>query len=158
MKFFAGFVCLLVMPGLLAYGVNTADFSGTWIRDAGRSDAMATNIDGKIIPVSADLVITQDSSNLRIETRWDYKPATTMNYVLSGSENSRADERGNSITYIASWDNDKLIIDELARASTPFGRAEVKTRSEWTMSDNGNTLTIATNSNGSTRKQIYHRQ
>lgn len=41
MKFFAGFVCLLIMPWLFAFGGNTADFSGTWIRDAGRSDAMA---------------------------------------------------------------------------------------------------------------------
>ena len=150
------FVCLLVMP-ILAFSAGVPDFSGTWIRDVGRSDAMATNIDGKTVPVSADLVIKQEGSNLQIESRWDYKPPTTTTYVLSGTENSQSDERGNSTTYATSWDQDKLVIDELARASTPFGRAEVRTRSEWSLSDAGNTLTIVTTSNGLSRKQIYHR-
>jgi hypothetical protein len=156
MRNLTAFVCLLVMP-IFAFAVSTPDFTGTWIRDIGRSDAMATNIDGKTVPVSADLVIKQEGSDLQIESRWDYKPPTTTTYVLSGTENSRSDERGNSITYTTSWDQDKLVIDELIRANTPFGRAEIKTRSEWSMSDGGNTLTVVTTSNGVSRKQIYHR-
>ena len=155
MKNFAAFVFLLVMP-ILAFAVAPS-FSGTWIRDIGQSDAMATNIDGKVVPISADLVIKHEGSDLQIESRWDYKPPTTTTYVLSGTENSRSDERGNSITYTTSWDQDRLVIDELARTNTPFGRAEVKTRSVWSLSNGGNTLTILTTSNDLSRKQIYHR-
>jgi hypothetical protein len=147
----------MVMPFFLAFAVATPDFSGTWIRDVGKSDAMATNIVGKVTPVSADLIIKHAGNNLQIESRWDYKAPTTMNYIVDGNENSSSDERGNAITYLASWEQDKLVIDELVKANTPFGRAEVKTRSEWSLSDGGNTLTITTVTAGSSRKQVYHR-
>jgi hypothetical protein len=157
MKRLALFLCLMVMPFVLAFAAATPDFSGTWIRDVGRSDAMATNIDGKVTPISADLIVKHVGNNLQIESRWNFKAPTTTNYVLSGTENYSSDERGNAIIYLASWEQDKLIIDQLVKADTPFGRAEVKTRAEWSLSDGGGTLTITTMTGGSSRKQVYHR-
>lgn len=151
------FLCLMIVPFFLAYAVATSDFSGTWIRDAGRSDAMATNINGKVTPVTADLIIKHAGNNLQVESRWDYKAPTTKNYIVDGNENSSSDERGNAIVYRSSWDQDKLIIYEVVNANTPFGHAEVKTRSEWALSDSGNTLTITAVTDGSSRKQVYHR-
>jgi hypothetical protein len=151
------FLCLMIVPFFLAFAVATPDFSGTWTRDAGRSDAMATNINGNVTPVSADLIIKHAGNNLQVESRWDYKAPTTMNYIVDGNENSSSDERGNAIAYRSSWDQDKLIINEVVNANTPFGHAEVKTRSEWSLSDGGNTLTITAVTGGLSRKQVYHR-
>jgi hypothetical protein len=121
---------LMLLPCILAFPVSTPDFSGTRIRDVAKSDAMATYIDGKVKPVSADLIVTHAGNNLQVESRWDYQAPTTMNYILDGNENNSTGYRGSAITYRSSWDQDKLIIDEVANANTPFGRAEVKTRYE----------------------------
>jgi hypothetical protein len=158
MKRFALFLGTVLLPCILAFPVPTPDFSGTWIRDVGRSDAMATIIDGKAMPVSADLIVKHAGNNLQVESRWDYKAPTIMNYVLDGDEHHSTDERGSAITYLSSWDLDQLIIDEVVNANTPFGRAEVKTRYEWSLSEGASILTITTvTGNLSSRKQVYHR-
>lgn len=155
------FLCLLVTPCFLAFSAAMPDFSGTWIRDVGRSDPMSTLIEGKVITISADLVIKHAENNLQIETRWDYKEPTTENYILDGSENHSRDEKGNSTTYVASWKEGELTIYRLRKVGTPFGSAETKDTSHWSLSDGGNTLTVTTNTEGSsfasTRKQVYHR-
>ena len=51
------FLCLLIVPCILAFAAAVPDFSGTWIRDISKSDAMATLIGGKVTPVTADLVV-----------------------------------------------------------------------------------------------------
>jgi hypothetical protein len=157
MKRLVLFLCLVLMTGFLAFPVATPDFSGTWIRDASKSDAMATLLNGKVTPVSADLVVKHASDNLQVESRWDYKAPTTMTYILDGNQNHASAELGSAIAYRSSWDRDKFIIDELTNANTPFGHAESSTRYEWSLSEDGNTLTITTTTAGLVRKQTYHR-
>jgi hypothetical protein len=153
-------LCLVIT---LFFPVSTnamTDFSGTWLRDADKSDPMATGIGGKVVPVSANIVVKQVGDNLQIESQWDNKAATTTNYVLNGRENYTADEHGKLVAYTASWEGDKLIIDKSVRADTPFGRTERKERAEWFLSDDGNTLTVVSTSGdslSSIRKQVYQR-
>jgi hypothetical protein len=154
------FLCLLVIPCFLVYSAAMPDFSGTWIRDASKSDEMATLIGGKIAPVTADLVIKHADGKIDIETRWSNKAPTTKSYILSGAENSSSDDQGNSTAYVTSWEEEKLIIDEKIKAKTPFGPAEIIKRSEWSLSDGGSTLKIVTISGGqfgSSQTQVYHR-
>jgi hypothetical protein len=154
------FLFLLVVPCILSSAAAMPDFSGAWIRDVNKSDAMATLIGGKITPVTADLVIKHADGKIDIESRWTHKAPATASYILNGAENSTADNQAASTTYVASWEGEKLIIDEKIKANTPFGPAESIKRSEWSLSDNGSTLTVLETSSGqfgSSRKQIYHR-
>jgi len=154
------FLCLLIVPFILAFAAAMPDFSGTWIRDVSKSDAMATLIGNKITPVTADLVIKQADGKIDVESRWTHKAPTVNSYLLNGAENSSSDGQGNTTAYVASWEGEKLIIDEKTRANTPFGSAEIIKRSEWSLSDGGTTLTILETSSGpfgSSRKQVYHR-
>jgi len=130
-------LCLMLFLCILAFSALTPDFSGTWIRDIAKSDAMATYVNGQVKPVSADLVVKHAGSNLQVETRWDYQAPTTKSYILDGNENQSTGYLGSAVTYRSSWDQDKLIIDEVVNANTPFGRAEVKTRYEWSLSEGG---------------------
>jgi hypothetical protein len=154
------FLFLLVIPCILASAAVVPDFSGTWIRDVSKSDAMATLIAGKITPVSADLVIKHLDGRIDVESRWTHKAPIAKSYILNGAENGSSDDQGNSTAYVASWEGEKLIIDEKIRANTPFGPAEIIKRSEWSLSDGGSTLTvqeITSGQLGSSRKQVYHR-
>jgi hypothetical protein len=153
-------LCLLIVPCILAFAVAMPDFSGTWIRDGNKSDAMATLIGDKITPVTADLVIKQADGKLDMESRWSHKAPTTQSYILNGAENRASEDQATSTAYVASWEGAKLIIDEKIRSNTPFGPAEIIKRSEWSLSDNGLTLTVLETSGGqlgSSRKQVYHR-
>ena len=156
------FLYLLIAPCILTSAAAIPDFSGTWLRDVESSDAMATLIGDEITPVSADLVINHEDGRIDIETRWTHKAPTAKTYILNDAENNLYDDQGNPITYVTSWDGEKLIIDEKIEANTPFGYTEIIQRSEWSLSDDGATLTILQMSNGPTgssadRKQVYHR-
>jgi hypothetical protein len=153
------FLCLLITSCFVVFSAAVPDFSGTWIRDAGTSDTMATPIDGKIMAVTADLVIKHADGRIDVESRWIHKAPTAKSYILNGTTNNSADDQGNSTAYVASWEGEKLIIDEKIKANTPFGRTEIIKRSEWSLSDGGATLTILETTDGqfgSSRKQIYH--
>lgn len=154
------FLCLLIVPCFLVFSAAMPDFSGTWVRDVSRSDPMATLVGDKITLVTADLVIKHAEGKINVESRWTHKAPTTKTYILNGTENDSSDDQGNSTVYVTSWDEEKLIIDEKFRANTPFGRAEIIQKSEWSLSDDGSTLTILQTSSGpfgSSRKQVYHR-
>jgi hypothetical protein len=153
------FLSLLIIPCFVVFATAVPDFSGTWRRDAGASDAMSTLIDGKITPVTADLVIKHAISRIDVESRWIHKAPAAKSYILNGTENSSSDDKGNSTAYVTSWEGEKLIIDEKTTANTPFGRTEIIKRSEWSLSDGGSTLTILETTGGqfgSSRKHIYH--
>jgi hypothetical protein len=160
MKRLTLFLCLLIISCFVVLSATIPDFNGTWRRDAGTSDAMATQIDGKITPVTADLVIRQADGRIDVESRWTHKTPTVKSYILNGTENNSSDDHGNSTAYVASWEGEKLIINEKNITNTPFGKAEVIKKSEWSLSDGGSTLTILETTGGrfgTFRKQIYHR-
>ena len=71
------FFCLMIAVCFLAFAAAMPDFSGTWIRDVSASDAMATLIDGKTTPVTADLVIKHADGKIDVESRWAHKAPTT---------------------------------------------------------------------------------
>jgi hypothetical protein len=153
------FLSLLIIPCFVIFSAAAPDFSGTWMRDAGTSDAMATLIDGKITPVTADLVIKHANGRIAVESRWIHKAHTAKFYILNGTENNSSDDQGNSTAYVAFLEGEKLIITEKIKTNTPFGRTEAIKRSEWSLSDGGSTLTILETTGGqfgSSRKQIYH--
>jgi len=76
MKRSTPFLWLLVIPCVVVFSAAVPDFSGTWMRDVGRSDAMATLTDGKIMPVIADLLIKHTDGKIDVESRWTHKVPT----------------------------------------------------------------------------------
>jgi hypothetical protein len=109
-----------------------------------------------VLPV----VFKHVDGKIDMESRWTHRAPTAKFYILNGAENSTSDDQATLTAYVASWEGERLIIDEKIRANTPFGPAEIIKRSEWSLSDSGSTLTILETSSGpfgSPRKQIYHR-
>jgi len=154
------FLCLIVAMCYLAFSAAIPDFSGTWVRDLNKSDAMATLIDGKVTPVSADLLIKHADGKIDVESQWTHKAPTSKTYILNGAENNASDDQGNSTAYVTFWDGETLVIEEKTATNTPFGRVEIIKRSEWSLSDSGSTLTVSETTGGqfgSSRKQVYHR-
>jgi hypothetical protein len=154
------FLCLILATCYFGLAAAIPDFSGDWMRDLSKSDAMATLMDGKVMPVTADLVIKHADGKIDVESQWTHKAPTSKIYIVNGTENKASDDQGNSTTYVAFWDGEKLIIDEKNGVNTPFGRTEIIRRSEWSLSDDGSTLTILETTSGqfgSSRKQVYHR-
>jgi len=156
-------LCIVIASSVSALGIAVPNFSGTWIRDAAKSDEMGTMIDGKIQTASVDLVVRHEGNSLQVESRWSYQPATQVNYVLGDAENTFTDERGTIVTYRTTWNNNQLVIESSSKVKTPFGDTEKKTKEEWSLSADGRTLTITTTAVGSpfgnpTRKQVYTKQ
>ncbi|MBZ5498257.1 MAG: hypothetical protein LAP85_17795 [Acidobacteriia bacterium] len=154
--------CLAVGFGLSASEQVATNFSGTWIRDQAKSDPMGTLVGGSVQTIDASLTVKQDANRLQVETRWSHKPATQTNYLLDGSENA-LQGAPDGLFYRAKWAANKLVIEQYGSVSSPFGTTEVNTKEEWSLSENGKILTVATVSRGfggemETRKQIYNRQ
>ncbi len=157
-------LCLIVASSLYASGVSAPDFTGTWVRDASRSDEMSGLVDGKVQSVSVDLVVQQMGNTLHVEYRWSYKPPTQTSYLLTSEETTVTDDRGDSFVYQTTWTDGHLVIDGFSKVSTPFGNTEQRKKEEWSLSADGRTLTITTTtaSNSpfgkSTRTQLYNKQ
>src|SRR6267142_174116 len=90
------FLCLILAMCYFAFAAAMPDFSGTWIRDVSKSDAMATLINGKITTVSADLLIKHADGKMDVESQWTHRAPTTKSYILNGIENNAPDDQGNS--------------------------------------------------------------
>jgi hypothetical protein len=148
--------------GGLAFAAAGPDFSGTWLRMADQSSPLATYVDGKSQPVTADLVVKQEGSMLQVEKRWSHKPAAQIIRTIDGEEHTGAAEGGASLVYRAVWEGDKLIINETTKANTPFGSTEIKTKEEWSLSEDGKILTVVMTAGAAGReiktKQVYSRR
>jgi hypothetical protein len=159
--FFA--LCIVLATSICALGYvspDASDFSGNWIQDTDKSETMATYVDGKIQPVTVDLIVRQDTNSLNVESVWSNKPATQMIYLLDGNEHSFKDEAGNLLGYRVMSNNDQLVIEGSKKVNTPFGTAEIKTQEEWSLSADQKALTILTTTTNAsfgkqTRRQIY---
>jgi hypothetical protein len=146
----------------LAVAVGEPNFSGTWIRDIENSDKMATFLDGKVLTISADLIIKHVASTLTVQEKWDYKVPTNAAYTIDGKEHSSKDAQGDDITYQAQFEGNNLRIIEKGSGGG-FGGADVTAIKTWEMSPDGRTLTITTTINSgllgkTAKKQLYKKR
>jgi hypothetical protein len=157
-------VLLIALVGIggLPFAAAGPDFSGTWLRIADQSDPLAVYVDGKSQPGTADLVVKHEKSMLWVEKRWSHKPAAQIMHVIDGDEHTGTADGGGTLVYRAVWEGGKLIINGTTKANTPFGSTEIKAREEWSLSEDGKTLTIlltVSTSRGDIKtKQVYCRR
>ena len=78
-------------------------------------------------------------------------------HILSYTKSSSSDELGTSTVWRTHWEQDRQIIDSVVNANSLFGRIEIKERSEGSLSDGGNSLTVVPIPAGVARKQVCHR-
>ena len=83
-------------------------------------------------------------------------------YVIGGGDTTVTAENGGSRTYRAEWDNNKLVVTVAYKGNTPFGPTDIRMTEEWSLSDDGKTLTIVATAytvQGEMKtKQVYSRQ
>jgi hypothetical protein len=157
-------LCIVLGVSICALGFVSPDYSGNWIRDAARSDAITAYVDGKLEPITGNLVVRQNAEGLNVESSWSHKPATKVNYILDGNDHSFTDESGNSFPYRVTLNGDQLVIERIRNITTPFGSVKrLESKEEWSLSADKNTLIILTTipapkGASNTQRQIYTKE
>jgi hypothetical protein len=156
---------LVVLTAILALAVavpafaQKADFSGTWVRDAEKSDAMGgRGGGGGGMTMDVTLTIKQTADTLTVERKVG-ENAQTITYKLDGTEAKNAGGRGGEATYKSKWEGATLVTE-----ITRMGRGGNPTTSTEKISLDGGALVMATTSAGRgggepvTRKQVYNKK
>lgn len=124
--------------------VSQVNFTGTWVLDPKRSEGIPPD-------VSMTMTITQHGDRLQIETAIvapQGQQTIPDEYVLDGKETDyRAPVIGQGTgkgKRTAKWNADKTGFEstEAATISGPDGEGTMSAKRKWTLSADGNTLTI----------------
>ena len=155
---------LITFTGGQVEAKNAADFSGTWTldRDAsefpqgpggggrggfggggwrrgGGGDGARGGVGGgapasvTIVQTDGELVIDQVAGG----------ESQTVTYRLDGSESENAGPRGGMATTMSSWEGATLVTTGSQTLSTPRGEFTLETEERRTLSDAGQTMTVA---------------
>lgn len=155
-------LCFHLTLAVIVPPVAPPDFSGTWVRDPARSDALPPTEKAKAGDKEVIMTVVQEGDALRVETRWGDTRPTRREYKVDGKPNSMRNPEGGDISYSASWEGEKLVIMSSRLVATPFGEVEIQTEEEWSLSEDGKTLTITTRNLGGfsaqVTKQIYSKR
>ena len=157
MKSVAACTAALVLAGAAAFA--QANFAGTWILDAKRSQGVP---DG----VEMTMTVKQDGDRLAIETNIttpEGQQAIPDLYVLDGKETDYKPPVIGSGTgkgkRTAKWNADKSGIEstESATITGPEGEAAITAKRKWTLSADGKTLTVDVTMNTPNGEQVSKR-
>jgi hypothetical protein len=154
---------LAVLAGLTLLATplmaQNPDFSGTWKVDTDKSDAPQGRGGGMM--GMGELKITQEGGKLTLVMSMGERSRTTT-YNLDGSESRNPGMRGNEMVTKSHWEGKTLVTEGENTFNTPNGDMTVKTREERSLSDDGKTMTVTTNSTTPqgerTRKMVYDKQ
>ena len=142
MKSVVTYAAVLVLSGAAA--VAQANFAGTWVLDAKRSQGVPEGVE-------MTMTVKQDGNRLQIETN-----VTTPQgqqtipdlYVLDGKETDYKPpvigEGTGKGKRTAKWNADKSGLEstESATITGPEGEAAISAKRTWTLSPDGKTLTV----------------
>jgi len=73
---------LTLIASLCVFPAAPVDFSGVWIRDVSKRDAVAMTMGGEIKPLAADWIVKQADNELQFERRWDHNASTAVTHKL----------------------------------------------------------------------------
>jgi len=168
-----GVMLAFLLMGTLAVA---ADFSGTWIRDAAKSDPMGMGRGGPGgggggggQPPSMEVTLTvkhsgNDLAVTRRVVREGQDPRVTeQKFTLDGQDSKTVGSMGRGeMVAKAKLDGDKINIAGVQKMSTQQGDFEIKIQEVWELSADGKLLTITTNSSTPmgerASKQVYAKQ
>ncbi|MGH7561756.1 MAG: hypothetical protein ACRENB_12150 [Gemmatimonadales bacterium] len=149
-----------------AAGAQTkTDFSGTWKRNAEKSDPIGGpggggGGGGGGMGTSTS-VVTQAADKIVIATTFG-ENTRTLTYTLDGKESVNPGMRGGETRSTARWDGAALVIESTSTRSTPSGDVTITSKEVRTISEDGKTMTVVTTSTSpmgeQTRKTVYDKQ
>jgi hypothetical protein len=153
----------LTSVGLAVVLVNAqgnANFSGTWILDKTQSDVsqlMGISEDSeKLRDASMTMVIDQQGTGLKV-TRIVKTPGEERKeihtYKTDGSETTNTGFRGETVVTRAFWEGDKLAVVSTRTLRVLLKDITVESRGVWSLSLDGQILTIAAQVNRPRGKQ-----
>lgn len=133
---------------------SSTNLSGTWIRDAARSDPYTAVIGPRSRVDAGRVVVLQvdhkrDLLNIEIKRVGSVEPERTSynlgSSLLSGGWHGNPKPELGGTKYRAKWNGSKLKIEKNSVFPGNYGVAVVGTSQEWILSPGGKTLTIITN-------------
>jgi hypothetical protein len=153
LQLFSLTICMafLMTPFYAGAQTSKADFTGTWILNAEKSDMGEPSQGGGPRMGGASLAVTQDANMLsvvRTRTGQDEQPVTTTSkYTFDGKESINTSQRGESKS-VASWSADgKLLTIVTKRTIERDGQTmELTSTDVWSLT-NTTTLSIASTMN-----------
>jgi hypothetical protein len=151
--------CALAVVVLVAAAASAApNLTGTWVLDKSQSEFPQPDAaDGKGgrggvggpregRRGDAKLIVAQDGTTLNVTRSMarDGKERTfTETYTLDGTERTTKGHRGSVVTK-ALYDGDRLLVNTSHTMTTKEGEQKMSRASVWTLSPDGQTLTIET--------------
>jgi hypothetical protein len=155
-------VCLLA-------GQDTPNFSGTWIMDRVKSDAVGGRPGtGGAKPMEISLLIKHEGKSLFITrklSRGDQELSEEFRYTTDGAENRNPGMGlgGQDVISKSRWEGKKLVTEWSQTRTTMEGQATMKTKETRSLSDDGKVLTIETTNSLVQRgefvgKQIFNKK
>jgi hypothetical protein len=130
-------LAVVLAVGVMAQGKT--DFSGTWKRDATRSDApqMGRGGPGGGAPTGdVTMTITQTAADLTIERKMGENVQKSV-YKLDGSESVNAGARGGEVKSKASWDGANLVIESTQTMSMGGNEMTITSKETWSLGADG---------------------
>ena len=159
-----------LIVGLVA-NISAADkpnFSGTWARDSGSSDAYTAIIvpiigRGENLPGNNFILrINHRNNHLQFSVEQDGKKPKVANYDLGRGRHASTDPRlqqeFGGTSYRSKWKGNNLVIYKNAGFRGNFGYAGGNLEQEWVLSPMGNILTITTTINQRPTKEVFKRK
>lgn len=135
------------------------NLTGTWVLDRAQSEFPQPDAaDGKGRQggpghrggADAKLTVAQDGNTLKVTrsmARDGKERAFTETYSLDGAEHTSKSRRGSSVTK-ALYDGNRLLVNTSHTMTTKEGERQMSRASVWTVSPDGQTLTIETTMQG----------
>jgi hypothetical protein len=161
---------LIVGMAAATSGAAQPNFSGTWVRHAGSSDAYTAII----VPIIGDrggdlpgnnfiLRIYHHDEQLQLSVEQDGEKPKAANYDLGrgrhSPNNGRLQQEFGGTSYRSEWKRNNLVIYKNAGYRGNFGYAGGNLEQEWVLSPGGNVLTVTTIINKRrTTKEVFNRK
>jgi len=136
-------VALAVAAAIGVMAQGKTNFSGTWKRDASRSDAPQMGRGGRGGEMGdVTLTVTQTAAELTSERKMGEMSQKNV-YKLDGSESVNAGMRGGEVKSKAKWDGANLVIESTQTMSGAQGEMTITSKEVWSLGTDGS-LTITT--------------
>ena len=140
------------------------DFSGTWKRNAEKSDPMGGpggGGGGGGMMANATWTITQAADKITIALQAGEMNRTST-YSLDGKESVNPGMRGAEVKSTAKWEGASLVIESTQTMSGPNGDMTITSKEVRTLSEDGKTMTVVTTrttpQGERTTKAVYDKQ
>ena len=129
---------LAVVLAVSVMAQGKTDFSGTWKRDAARSDAPQMGRGGAGGAPAGDVTVTiaQTAADITIERKMGENVQKSV-YKLDGSESINASPRGGDIKSKATWDGANLVIESTQTMNMGGNEMTMTSKEVWSLGADG---------------------